>query len=281
MLITVRKVLLGLFASALLQAASAEEALAQYFRHRDSDLNPAVLQIDEQAVLGRAIDPQTELIDHTGRLFRWGNLAGKPTILVLAYYTCDGSCSVVNENLHGLLKQMPRLKAGQDFNLVTLSFDRRDTLESTGAFRRHLDLADELAPAWTFATFKDDAALKAQTEKIGFKFFWSPQEGLFLHPGVYLFFSPDGGLARVLYQQDIDADDVKLALLDARQGQFKPSEVVNYALSLCYSYNYHDGKYRLSIPVFAAVGALASGLLTFAGSALVFRMRRQTQPRRA
>lgn len=273
--------MVGAFAFAVLQAWPIEEASAQYFRHRDSDLNPAVLQIDEQAVLGRAIDAQTELIDHAGRSFRWGEYAGKPTILVLAYYTCDGSCSTVNDNLHGLLKQMSRFKAGQDFNLVTLSFDRRDTLETSGAFRRHLDLADELAPVWTFATFKDENALKAQTEKIGFKFFWSPQDGLFLHPGVYLFFSPDGRLARILYQQDVDADDIKLALLDARQGQFKPGEVVNYALSLCYSYNYQDGKYRLSIPVFIAVGALASGVLMFAGSALAFRMRRQTQPRRA
>lgn len=277
----VKNIALGVLALVLLQAAPVAQAWAQYFRHRDSDLNPAIMQIDEQAVLGRAIDPQTELIDHAGRSFRWADLAGKPTLLVLAYYTCDGSCSVINQNLHDLLKKLSRFKAGQDFNLVTLSFDRRDNLETTGAFRRHLELADELAPVWTFATFRDEAALKAQTEKIGFKFFWSPQDGLFLHPGVYLFFSPEGRLARILYQQDIDSDDVKLALLDARQGQFRPNEVINYALSLCYSYNYHDGKYRLSIPVFVAVGALASGILTFAGSALVFRMRRQTQPRRA
>lgn len=272
----VRKIVFGLAVLGLLDMLRPAAVQADYFRRPESDLNPAILQIDEQAVLGRSIDPTTELVDQTGKLFRWGDLAGKPTLLVLSYYTCDGSCAVINENLHDLLKKATRLKPGADFNLITLSFDRRDNLETTGAFRKQLKLADELAPAWTFATFKNEADLKAQTEKIGFKFFWSPQDGIFLHPGVYLFFSPEGRLARILYQQDIDANDIELALLDAREGQFRPSEIANYALSLCYSYNYRDGKYRLSIPVFVGAGALATGILSFAGSALIFRMRRQT-----
>lgn len=278
---SVKQVLCGAALTAFIWTLGSAGASAQFFQRPDSDLNPKVLQIDEQAVLGNAIDPGTELIDQNGRTFRWGDLAGKPTLLVLSYFTCDGSCSIINANLRDLLNREARLNPGRDFNLLTVSFDHRDTLESTGAFRKHLQLAGDLASAWTFATFKNDADLKAQTEKIGFKFFWSPQDGVFLHPGAYLFFTPDGRLARVLYQQDIDATDVELAVLDARDGQFRPSEVINYALSLCYSYNYHDGKYRLNIPVFVGVGALASGLLTFAGSALVFRMRRQDQTGRA
>lgn len=276
-----RKILFFIAALTLFQASGAVDSKAEYFRRPVSDLNPAILQIDERAVLGRSIDPSTELIDHAGRSFRWGDLAGKPTLLVLSYYTCDGSCAVVNENLHDLLRKTSRLHAGNDFNLVTVSFDRRDTLETTDAFRKQLELASELAPVWTFATFKNEADLRAQTEKIGFKFFWSPPDQIFLHPGVYLFFSPEGRLARILYQQDIEAKDVELAVLDAREGNFKVSELANYALSLCYSYNYQDGKYRLSIPVFVGAGAFASGVLTFAGSALVFRLRRQSQSRRA
>ena len=261
------------FALPLLWGAGG--ASAQYFVRPDSALNPAVAQIDERAVLGRAIDPATEFVDQNGRTFRWGDLAGKPTLLVLSYYTCDGSCSVINATLHELLKKVKRVRPGVDFNLLTVSFDRHDNLETTGAFRKHLELAGDLAPVWTFATFKNQADLEAQTARIGFKFFWSPQDGLFVHPGVYLFFSPRGELARVLYHQDVDAADIELATLDARDNQFRPSELVDYAISLCYSYNYHDGKYRLSIPVFVGVGALAGGMLTLAGSALVFKLRRR------
>ncbi|MGD0640099.1 MAG: SCO family protein [Roseiarcus sp.] len=265
----------------LLSALGASDAHAQYFSHPESVVNPAILQIDERAVLGRSLDPQTELIDQDGRNFRWGDLAGKPTLLVLSYYTCDGSCGLINANLHDLLGDVTRYKPGVDFNLVTLSFDHRDNRETTNAFRKNLGLSDELASAWTFATFKNEADVKTQTAKIGFKFFWSPQDGLFLHPGVYLFFSPEGRLDRVLYREDIGPKDVELALLDAREGKFRPNEVIDYAFSLCYSYSYRDGKYRLSIPLFVGLGALATGLLTLAGSVLSFRLWRQNQLRRA
>ncbi|MGO4870195.1 MAG: SCO family protein [Roseiarcus sp.] len=265
----------------LLSALGATDASAQYFSHPESVVNPAILQIDERAVLGRSLDPQTELIDQNGRNFHWGDLVGKPTLLVLSYYSCDGSCALINANLHDLLNEITRFKAGADFNLVTLSFDHRDTLKTTNAFRKNLGLSDELASAWTFATFKNEADVKTETEKLGFKFFWSPEDGLFLHPGVYLFFSPEGRLDRILYREDVGAKDVELALLDAREGKFRPSEVIDYAFSLCYSYSYRDGKYRLSIPLFVGVGALTIGLLTLAGSVLSFRLWRQTQPRRA
>lgn len=270
-----------LAAAALLAASAANGASAQYFRRPPSDLNPEILQIDEKAVLGRSLDGAVEFVDQNGAAFRWDEMQGKPTLLVLAYYTCDGSCSIVNATLRDLLKDRMRSRPGVDFNLVTVSFDRRDNLESTNAFQKHLELAGDLANVWRFATFRNEADLKAQTEKIGFKFFWSPQDGVFLHPGVFLFFSPTGRLARVLYQQDIATKDVELAVLEAREGDFRANELVNYAVSLCYSYNYKDGKYQLNIPIFVGVGALISGILTFAFASLIFRRRSRAQLRRA
>lgn len=267
----------GFAIPALLLALGAADAAAPYFRRPPSDLNPSIIQIDEKAVLGRSIDTETPLIDHTGRSFRWGDLLGKPTILVLAYYTCDGSCAVVNAALLDLLKQAKRLRPGEDFNILTLSFDHRDTLETTGAFRKHLDLTRELATSWIFATFKNEADLRTQTEKIGFKFFWSPEDRIFLHPGAYLFFSPEGKLARVLYQQEIEGKDVELAVLDARQGKFEAREVISFALSLCYSYNYQDGRYSLNMPLFIGLGALITGLATFVVFILVFKITRRRQ----
>lgn len=267
--------------TALAIGFASADANAQYFKRPDSDLDPKVLRIDEKAALGRAIDPTTELVDQTGRNFKWSALAGKPTIVVLSYFTCDGSCSLINATLLGLLRQVKRFRPGEDFNLLTVSFDRRDDLATTGAFQRHLELTGDLASAWTFATFKNEADLTAQTEKIGFKFFWSPPDGVFLHPGAFLFFSPKGELARVLYHPDVDASDVELALLDARNGDFKVNELASYAISLCYSYSYHDGKYRLSIPTIVGVGSLALGIATLTGAALLFRSRRRTELGRA
>jgi len=268
----------AIFALATLLAGVG--ARAQQITSLNDEIDQKVLAINENDALGRAINPATEFVDQNGHVFKWGDLAGKPTIVVFSYFTCDGSCSIINATLRDLLRQMKRYRPGVDFNLLTISFDRRDDLETTGVFQKHLDLVGDLASVWTFATFKNEAELKAETTKIGFKFFWSRQDGAFLHPGAFLFFSPEGALARVLYQQNVDAQDVELAVLDAYNGNFRPSQVVEYAVSLCYSYSYLDGKYHVSIPVFVGLGALMTGITLLAGSAFLFRSRRRTELRR-
>ena len=60
-------------------------------------------------------------------------------------------------------------------------------------------------------------------------------------------------------------------MLDARQGQFRPTEIIKYALSVCYSYSYHDGRYVMSIPIIVGVGALALGLTTLFGSMFIYK----------
>lgn len=263
-------------AAAVFAVASAVPASAQYFRRPVSEINPNIMLIDEKAVLGAKMNADMPLIDQNGREFRWGDLSGTPVILVLSYYTCDGSCSIINGALADLLKDITAVEPGKDFRVLTLSFDRHDTLKTTDAFRKHLALAGPLAENWTFATFKNEADLKSEIGKIGFKFFWSPEDRLFLHPGAFLFFSPDGRLIRVLYQQDIAPRDVELAVLDARQGQFRPTELIKFALSLCYSYSYHDGRYVMSIPIIVGFGALAFGVMTLFGSMYVYRLHKRS-----
>jgi protein SCO1/2 len=267
--------ILTALATALVSASVIVPAEAQYFRRPVSDINPALLQIDEKGVLGKKLDGDTPLIDSNGTEFRWNAMLGKPLILVLSYFTCDGSCSIINSMLRDYLLDITRIRAGDDFRILTLSFDKYDNLESTGAFRRHLDLTRELGGNWTFATFKNEADLKAQTANIGFKFFWSPEDRVFLHPGAFLFFSPEGRLIRVLYQDGIDAHDVELAVLDAKQGQFRPQEIVNFALGLCYSYNYRIGKYTINIPVFVGLGSAFIGIASLLVSIFIFKLRRQ------
>ena len=167
------------------------------------------------------------------------------------------------------------MKAGEDFRILTVSFDRHDTLKTAAAFREKLALPAKLAGAWTFATFKSEDDLTTQTGRVGFKFFWSPQDKAFLHPGAYLFFSPEGKLSRVLYQQNADASDVELAILDANLDHIRVTDIGNLVLSLCYSYNFSDGKYELRIPIFVGVGALLFGVLTMFGSLVFYKFSRK------
>lgn len=266
-----------LAAMVLVSAVMAEAANAQYFRRPVSEVDPNIMVIDEKEHLGAKIDPGTVLVNQDGREFTWGEMLGQPVILVLSYYTCDGSCSLINSSLAALMKDLKLVTPGQDFKIVTLSFDRHDNLQSAGAFRKQQAIASSLAPHWTFATFKNEEDLKREIDKLGFKFFWSPEDRLFLHPGAFLFMAPDGRMARVLYQEEVEGRDVELAVLDAKQGQFKPREILTFALSLCYSYSYHDGRYVMSIPLIVGAGSLLVGLSLLFGFTFYYRSSRQTQ----
>lgn len=261
-------------ASLLLAAAAVGEAAPRQRGTAPSDLDPTIMQIDEKKYLGVQLDPDVSLVDERGQEFRMADMFGRPFVVLLSYYTCDGSCSIINGQFKDVLPGVTGLTVGDDFRVVTLSFDRHDNLETTGAFRKHLALTGEYDRFWKFATFKNEADLAAQTEKIGFKFFWSPRDRMFLHPGAFLFFSSKGRLVRVLYPP-VESRDVELALLDARQGKFEPREIIKYAISLCYSYSYADGKYILSIPIFVGIGALAFGIATLAGSVGIYKWRRK------
>lgn len=272
---TAGKLITAMLGAVLLLGAGAETSSAQYFRRPASNVDPRVLTIDEKAVLGNKIEPGTEFVNEAGNVVRWGDMLGKPLILVLSYYTCDGSCSAINGALADLLKDVKAVKPGEDFRIVTLSFDKHDNLQTTGAFREHLKLKGSLGDAWSFATFKNEDDLKRETAKIGFKFFWSPEDRTFLHPGAFLFFSPEGRLIRVLYQQDVDGRDVELAVLDANQNNFRPTDISNLVLSLCYSYSYADGKYKINLPLYIGLAALIFGLLSLFASLTLFRFRRK------
>lgn len=263
------------FCAVLVSAADA-----QYFRKPISDLDPSIMEIDEKKFLGARLDPATRLVDETGTVYPLSDHLGKPLVLLLSYYTCDGSCSVINGLFLDLLEDVERVSPGVDFGVLTLSFDRHDTLETAGTFKRHLGIGADYADAWTFATFESVEDLKAETAKIGFKFFWSPEDKVFLHPGAFLFLSPEGRLIRILYPPNVDASDVELAVLDAKQGQFRPQQIINFALSLCYSFNYAEGRYTLSIPIFVGFGALFIGLTALAVSILVFKSRKRRNSRK-
>ena len=265
----------GVVAALLFSAVAAPAAYGQYYKPPQSDLDPTILIIDEKKFLGAQLDGAIPIIREDGAQVALSSFFGKPLIIVLSYYTCDGSCSIINNELVTLLPDVGRVKAGKDFNILTLSFDKHDNLKTTSAFRKHVEGTEKFKDSWTFATFKNEKDLKELTAKIGFKFFWSPQDKLFLHPGAFLFFSPQGRLIRILYPPQAGASDVELAVLDAKQGNFRPTEIINFAVSLCYSYNFKEGKYTLSIPIFVGFGALFIGVFTMIGSITVFKRRQR------
>ena len=257
-------------------ALAALPAKAQYGGNVPvSDIDPSIFQIDETKFLGTKVNGDVDLVDAQGNAFKLADKMGKPLVLVLSYYSCDGSCSIINQDLNAQLADVTGVTPGEDFNVLTVSFDEHDTLETMGVFKQHLKMTENMNGAWTFATFKNKEAIKPFADAIGFNYFWSPQDRTFFHPGAFMFLTPEGRLARVLYALNSGPKDIKLAVFDAKAGEIKPGDVIDYAISLCYSYNYAEGRYTVSIPLFVGVGSLTLGVASFTFSVLWFRRRKR------
>ena len=242
----------------------------------DSDVDPDIVRIDEKANLGQKINYDFILQEADGNEFAMGDLfgKGKPVILALSYYTCDGACSVLNRNLRYTLEGVDGWTLGKDYDVLTVSFDQHDTPATLKAFMKKAGFADGLPDGWRMTTMKSKEDILKLTQSIGFKFFWSPRDAMFLHPNVYIMLSPEGRITRFLYGGSISSDDMELSITKAMGEEISPANVINFVLGACYSYNYKDGKYTINIPLFIAVGALIFGIGLIVFSFLIMRRRR-------
>ena len=139
----------------LLLAAASGPALADYGKAPNSTVDSAITRIDEKQFLGAPLGRGLVLQDSNGKEFVLGDVLDKPLILVLSYYSCDGACPAVNESLRIALDGVSRWRLGQDYRVLTLSFDRHDTQENMDMFVQHAGFGNGLPDGWTVARFKN------------------------------------------------------------------------------------------------------------------------------
>ena len=261
---------------ALALALAAGAASAFDVQDRDSSVDPALMQIDEPKYLGKPLQRSTTLVDAEGKAFTLGDMLGKPVILLLSYYGCDGTCPTMNRNLAEVLAQVKRFRLGPDYRVLTVSFDRQDTSGTAASFlAKNPPVPEAMRSGWRHAVLRapeQDAAAFAGS--VGFRFFWSREDKVFLHPNVLVFLTPEGRVARYIYGTRMDPATVELALIDADWGRISTSTAIFDMLSgACYSYNYAEGRYQPNYSLLAGVGSLISGLALMLFGAWFYRRR--------
>lgn len=245
----------------------------------DSTLDPALMRIDEPRHLGQMLDRGTLLIDAAGNEFALGDLLGKPTILLLSYYGCDGTCPTMNIELAKVLAKVGRFQPGRDYNILTVSFDAQDSTKTMSDFLVKTQALTPELSGWRHAVLKDRGAANA-TERfagqVGFRFFWSDGAKAFLHPNVIVFLTPEGRVARYLYGVRLDPKNVELALIDADWGRIANSTAVfDMMTGVCFSFNYAEGRYQWNLPLLAGAGSFMLGISAMAWGAFAYRKRRE------
>ena len=194
--------------------------------------------------LGATIPLDLQLTDESGQQVPLRALIDKPTVLTLNYFRCGGICTAQLSNLVRTLNQIA-LEPGKDFQVITVSFDPRDTPEIAASKRtNYLRLLQRPVPplAWRFLT-GDAAATGTLAQAVGFSF--KQQGDAFIHPGALIILSPQGRITRYMYGITYLPSDLAMAVDEAASGLVRPT--ISKALSFCYSYDPAGRKYVFNV----------------------------------
>jgi protein SCO1/2 len=211
--------------------------------------------------------------DETGREVKLGDYFGdQPVVVALVYYRCPMLCTQV---LNGFLKssQAVPLEIGRDYQVVTVSFDPRETPDLAAekkasyvrAYRR-----EGAKQGWHFLT-ADRSSIDRLTAAIGFNYRFDPNSDQFAHASGIVVATPDGRLSRYFYGIEYSPDALRLSLVESSAGRI--GSLVDQVLLLCFHYDPLTGKYGLVI----ADALRLAGVLTVIvlGSFLVVMYRRE------
>lgn len=183
---------------------------------------------------------------------------GKPVLLALVYYRCPMLCTQILNGVAGSLKAVS-LNPGQDFEVLSVSFDPKDTPELAASkkqtYMRRFGRSNAVN-GWHFLT-GDPANIKALTDAVGFHYTYDAATDQFAHASGIMILTPEGRLSRYFYGVEYAPRDVRLGLVEASQG--KIGNITDTVLLFCYHYDAATGKY----------GAVAMNMVR-AGGAIFF-----------
>lgn len=246
-------------------------ALIAGLAFRAQSAPPVTPGIEEN--LGGTVPLNIVLNDENGKPVTLGSLIDKPTILTLNYFRCTGICTPLLNGVVEVINRTP-LEPGKDYQVITVSFDERDTPEiALGKRTNYIKQIQKPFPptAWRFLT-GPAGATKALCDSVGFKF--ERQGDQFIHPGAIILLSPKGKITRYMYGITFLPADIQMAVQEAARGEAAPT--INKFLLFCFSYDPAGHRYVFSITkvVGTAVILTAAAFIAF----LLFPGRRPRAP---
>jgi protein SCO1/2 len=200
--------------------------------------------------------------DETGKSVRLGDYfdgSKKPVILTLVYYKCPQvqSCTLELNDLNRGMNGLPAsMSAGEDFNVVTISFDPHDGPE-LAADKKEIYMQSyrrsHAAEGWHFLT-GDEESLKKLTAAVGFHYKYDAKFDQYVHPTGLIVLTPKGVISRYFFGIDYDLKDLRLALEEASNN--KIGGLTDKILLYCFHYDPTSGKYSFRIIQLMQLGAV-------------------------
>jgi protein SCO1 len=264
-------VLLAMLAACLSVAAHSQNMSTGLMSPPASMRPPGLKNVGIQQNLNGQIPPDLVFRDETGRTVRLGDYFGqKPMILSLVYYRCPMLCGEVLSGLSSALKVL-KFNVGDEFNVLTVSFDPKDTSEIGAAKKaEYMERYGRpgAAQGWHFLTGPQNS-IDALTKAAGFQYQYDPKTEQFAHSTAIMILTPEGKIAQYYYGVEYAPKDLRLGLVQASEN--KIGTITDQILLYCYHYDPTTGKYGAMISRILQLSAMATVLILGVFMTLLFR----------
>jgi protein SCO1/2 len=235
----------------------------------DSPLPPVLRDVGFDQRLDEQVPLDLPFRDEAGRDVRLGDyFRDRPVILVLAYFKCPMLCTEVLNGLVRALLDLP-LRPGEDFEILTVSFDPREPPELAAAKKKtYLERYGRpgAEAGWHFLTGGQNA-IDRLTQAVGFRYTYDARNDQFAHASGILVLTPAGRTSRYFYDVKYSPRDLRLGLVEASAGRI--GSPVDRVLLYCFHYDPAAGRYGPAVMnlvraggalTLVALGLFAGGL---------------------
>jgi len=183
--------------------------------------------IDFVQRIGARLPLDLPVRDARGQATRLGAQFGgaRPVLLVLGYYTCPNLCGIA---MHGLIEALHATALPvDDYRIVGVSVDPQDTPASArtraGVYDGYARFVfdDRNAPS-SHLLVADAGGIDALAARVGFvstRMADAPASSPIAHPTGVVVVTPQGRVSRYLFGVRFDADELRLALVEASAGR--------------------------------------------------------------
>jgi protein SCO1 len=232
---------------------------------------PGLTNVGIEQHLDEQIPRDLTFRDETGKAVRLGDYFGhKPMILNLVYYQCPMLCGEVLSGLESALRVL-KFDVGKEFDVITVSFDPRETPEMAAAKKaEYLKRYGRTGATqgWHFLT-GPQASIDALTKAAGFQYQYDSKTGQFAHATAIMVLTPEGKIAQYYYGVEYAPKDLRLGLVQASEN--KIGNLVDQVLLYCYHYDPATGKYGAMVMRIMRLAAAVTLLVLSLFMAILFR----------
>lgn len=268
---TRRALLIAVVAMAFTASANGQSPLDPH--------QPLVEQVGISPKLGNRVPAELQFVDAEGRQVTLGDCLGRgPVILHLVYYQCPMLCKLSSDGLLRALDTLT-LKPGDDFTIITLSFDPREGPELASAARQvaiERYGREPVERGWRFLT-GDKEAIAKLCDAVGFRARFDEQKGQFAHATGVFVLAADGTVSRFLSGVEFGPRDLRLAIVDASAG--KVGTASDQVLLMCYMYDPVTGKYGFAVMTALRVAGVVTVISMAVGIFAMLRRERRNRDR--